>query len=311
MKLTHLLIRCITGWLLLMIGCAHLNNARQAYSHSDYEKAIALCCQAIEKDSTDLDAYLLLIQSHAARNDLKKAESELENAMRAATSVSDKNALKSELYVVLGKAYADQGKSKKVTGFFKVAEELHPGNPALCEMQGDLLAEKGQLEKGLEKYNHCLQAASDPSVIITKINSVERKIQSAKESFQLGQTAESNGQFQEAISHYQAAVDLYAGYTEANFRLITTKGKLQEKKNTASGLKAASVQYSKALKIKPNDLNLLFTLAHVYEQMGPGSFDPAIETYQKIMKLDSGGDRGMKAYTKAQKLKEQKKRYGG
>jgi len=310
MKLQNVLIGLVTGLLLMMIGCAHLNNARQAYSHSDYDKAIALCYQAIEKDSTNLDAYLLLIQSLAARNDLGKAESELENAILTTSDDSSRNALKSELYMVIGKAYAEHGKTKKAAMFFKTAEELYPHNMALCEMLADLLVRKGQLEEGLAKYNQCLQSASDPSVIITKINSVERKIQAAKESFQLGQTAESNDRLQDAAAHYQTAVELYTGYETANFRLLVVQGRLEENKKSATGFKTAASYYSKALKIKPGDIELYFTLANIYEQLGPGSFDSAIAVYQKVMQLDSGGDQGMEAYTKMQKLKEQQKRYG-
>lgn len=303
--MNHQECKCIISLcLLILLGCAHLKEARKCYSNKEYEKTIRLCKTAIMEDSTDIDARLLLTQTYLIMDSTDQGMILIDNIISECQESSVHQSKITRFLFNLGNQAIENGKNEKAIHFYRSAEMCSPHRIDIVQQLAGLLYKLGRLEEAKPKYEKTLEYAKDPTPIIIKLNDIENRVQFAKAEYLEGLQALQRNNILKANEHFTKVSKTYSGYEDVSYLMNLTKGKLQYKDGDA---KNAIRSLKKAIREKPHESDPHFWLARAYKMEKPDKLNRVIKEYQRAYNLAPKGSCAKECQQKIKELKKRKK----
>jgi len=299
----------ISGFFLItLLHCAHLENARKAYSEQNYRETIALCLTAIAADSTDAEAYLLLGKSQMALNDLRKAETSLETALELSPGSSRIRQALSELYMRRADRYhADNDMPRAILQLQK-AEKLDPDNPSLILRIADLCFNEGRLDMAKDRYTRLIALKTGTDHAARQLQKIEEKTREADRLTREAVTAIQNDHLVTARTRLMRALAVKSDHQTARYHLLLVEGRLLYQKGSEDALWEALELYGKAMIINPDAAEPHFRMAEAYEKKKEYEFVNAIDEYRLALDKDPDGPFADRCRQRIQALTAKKNR---
>jgi len=253
---------------------------------------------ALELKKDDIEGRLRLGQSLFDKNELKEAK-------RYVNEILKKNPHHLEALILLANIVEKEGDKEALRNIYKQIVSHDPKNKIILFNLGVLETEQGNLKKGLHYFE--------------KLVTIDPKDTQAREAlFDIYQRQKRNDlAFNQAIRlieffpkkivyysyifNHLAALDefeqlahyMIMGVKENpenfEFREYLILAYLKLKKN-----ELAVKEIKEALKLKPNNTNLLYQLAKIHE--GTGNLDQALQVYKKILAISPDDEKAGKEY---------------
>jgi tetratricopeptide (TPR) repeat protein len=255
-------------------------------------------CLALELKKDDIEGRLRLGQSLFNKNKLTEAK-------RYVNEILKKNPHHLEALILLATIVEKEGDKEALRNIYKQILSHDPKNKIILFNLGVLETEQGNLKKGL----HCFE----------KLVTIDPKDAQAREAlFDIYQRQKRNDLafnqairliefFPKKISYYSYIFDHLTALDEfeqlAHYMIMGVKENpksfelrqylilvyLKLKKN-----ELAVKEIKEALKLKPNNTNLLHQLAKIHE--GTGNLDQALQVYKNILDISPDDEKAEEAY---------------
>ena len=275
--------------LLFAVTCSHLKEAYTAFEAEDFTKTIGLTQRAVAADSTDIDAYLLLIRSYCNVDSLDRA---LETALTARRQNPGSKAIDNEtanVYVALGDlALAEQRPQLALSSFLN-AEDLSEGRLHVLRRTADLYFNLGRLDPAKERYSQILQSEKDTSGVRERIHEIDDLIHRANGWFSKGMKSYRESRFKTARSHFDQALELKSDFDDAAYFGWMSEGRVLMSRGSQRALWDAISAFGKASGIRPQSAEPYVHMAQAYERKDDDEFVNAIDAYETALKLDPEG----------------------
>ena len=305
-KANHFLLTFILI-LALIVFCAHLKNARNAYEAKDYRQVITLCREAITSDSTDADAYLLMGRSYRALDSLDQALTAIKSAYQLQPESPETIAELTRTYIALGDHALSGDRKRQAIEYFNATESLNPSHPTALLRLADLHFDQGDLDMARSKYEKLVSIAPDSSVS-ARLAEIEDRTQKASSFYDKGLAALKKNRLKTAKSMFDKAVKLKADFIDARYYLLIAEGRLQYKKATKKSYWDAIDAFGRAAAIKSDAAEPHFHLAQAYEKKDPDEFVNAIDEYETVLRLEPDGPFSGVSRKKVKELKARKEK---
>jgi len=292
--------------MLLLFHCGHLKDAKKAYQNNDYQKSIALCKQAIQADSTDIQAYVLTAQSYRKMEEYTKA---FQAIVRAKQINPESSAMKKEALLIhldFGKHYLSKKDNSGAYHQFVTAYHIDSTHYETMVHLANLSFSLGHLDRAASLYQKLVRKASNPEPFKNKMEDIQNRKNEAQSLFEKALVRYKKGQIKNAQSFLQKALKANGDHKDACYYQYMAEGRLLLKKGSRSALWDAIELFGKAAILK-NDLpEPRFYMAQGYEKKDRDEFVNAIDEYQKALDLDPEGPLAPACKKKIQDLKKRK-----
>jgi len=292
---------------MIIMQCAHLNDARKAYDEQNDTRVIQLCRRAIASDSTDVDAYLLLAKSYRRVDSLDMALRTIQTAYRLDSESPEILDVYIGTLIDLGQRAASEDKHRDAMAYFESAESLSPENPDVLRPMADLYFQQGELDKAEEMYKKLNTIFSD-STVTQKLAEIEKHSQDAASLFEKGLKAYKNGRFKTSKSFCTKALKVKVDHADARYLLLMADGRLHVKKATKKSYWDAIDAFGKAAGLRSDAAEPHFRMAQAYEKKDPDEFVNAIDAYEMALKLEPDGAFAKVCKKKIKELKTRKEK---
>lgn len=230
---------------------------------SQFRVHIEQCKKTIVTNPRDAEAYFLLGDTYYKIWEQYRGKNKLNNAIEALTRAVAINPNLAEAHARLGYAYLSKGKEEKEAAIeFRKAVEIKPDFPpfaSLYMLLGDIDESEGKLDEAGNKYEHAFK--------------LRRYMGMWQEYF------ETPGFFrlvQKEEEQWKKAIEENPSDYEAHYRLgmayLSRGGNLRD----------ATVEFEKALKIKPDYVDAYCILGDICDSQ---QLSLAVENYNKALKL--------------------------
>jgi tetratricopeptide (TPR) repeat protein len=293
--------------IVFFFNCAHLKNARTAYEARDYRQVIALCREAIDSDSTSVEAYLLMGRSYRALDSLDQALMAIKSAYQLQPESPETIAELTQTYLSLGDHALSGDRKRQALEYFNTAESLNPNQPTALLSLADLHFGQGDLDIARSKYEKLASIAPDSSVS-ARLAEIESRTQTASSFYDKGLTALKRNRLKTAKSMFAKAVKLKADFNDARYHLLIAEGRLQYKKATKKSYWDAIDAFGRAAALKSDAAEPHFRLALAYEKKDPDEFVNAIDEYETALRLEPDGPFSGASRKKVKELKARKEK---
>ncbi len=274
---------------ILILRCAHLKEAKQAYEVQDYKKTIFLCKQAVLQDSTDSDAYLLLAKSY---HGLGYPDSVYQTLEKNKSAILTKPANRPDvimLYIETGEKAFKADKKRRAILCFDQAESLNPKSPEALKRIAEFDLNRGKLTEAKEKFSSLMESYPDTVVIRNYINEIDSRSDKAKTIYAKGMKAMKQGSFSKAKKQFDLALQQKPDYTDAQYQNHMAHGRELLRKGSKSILWDAIESFGLAMVLKPELAEPHIRLAQAYEKKSGQEFVNAIDEYKEALKLEPEG----------------------
>lgn len=291
--------------LLLLAGCAGMKKANDFYEQKNYQAAIEECLRAIEKDSSNAEAYFILGKSYVALNKFDEALINLQKAFRiepksAVTARAKKEIIKTRLFK------ADEAKKEKNYNIafseYKEVLALDSTNFQANYNLAGTYEENHWLEKARFYFEQASKLQPDNISIKHKILSIDSLTQLAEKHFEKGKTYYRQSKNISASSSLKRALTIKDDFRDANYYYYMAQGKILFQKGTKSKLWDAIEQFGKAMMLNEEAAEPHFYLAKAYEKKDRNEFDNAIEEYKIALNKEPDGPLAKQSKNKIKEL---------
>jgi len=253
---------------------------------------------ALDLKKDDIEGRLKIGQSLLKKGNLKGAKRYAEEIL-----ARDPNHL--EALVLLAAIAEKQGDKKALENIYKKILSHDPKNPTMLFNLGVLEAEKGNLKNGVSYLERLVKI--DPKDIQTREALFDIYQRQKRGDLAFNQAVVLIKFAPKKISYYryifkylmdQSEFEQSAKYmlrgVEANPKVFELRqylilAYLKVKKN-----ELAAKEMTKALKLRPNDINLLHQLAKIKQEAG--DLNEALLLYKRILDISPGDERAEEAY---------------
>jgi len=298
MRFKITIVFCIS----LLIACAHLKEAETASKNRDYEKAIQLCRTAIQQDSGDVQAWLILSEVYIHMDSMKQSLNILSNLPLKNQSRKVKNRIIGQYWMHAEKAV----RPEKTIEYLLLAEQTDSMHIATVDTLAFLFDKSGQYNEAKRRYNRLIDIAKNPLSYMNRVNAIENRQAFATDEYEKGMKALRAGRKKPAEEHLGKAARTDPWFTDAVYRYGMLAGSRLYKEGHQEALEEAILLLNKAVKVKPEDLEAHYLLAKVCERKGQSSLGMAIHHYQRVIQLAPKSQYAKTAKTKIKKLKKRK-----
>ena len=294
---------------LLMASCAGMKKANDFYDSKNYDKAISECKLAIEKDSTNAEAYLILGKSYRATNKIKEANSLLNIALKLQPASSNLlSKIRKELIAVKlikAKEFLDKSENYYAIQEYKSILEMDSTDYSVISKLADCYLESRYLNKANVYYLKLLTVNPNDSKITSKKAVIDSLSKIAEANFKKGSTYYFKNKSYSALKRFKVALDNKKDHHLAKYYLHMSKGRVFLKKGSKSNCWDAIEEFGKAMVIRPELAEPNYYMAKAYEKKDRDEFDNAIEEYKNSLNKEPAGSF---ARVSKKKIKELTKR---
>ncbi len=279
----------LSFFILLLLQCVHLKQAKEAYQASDYQKTLQLCKQAIQKDSTDSQAHLLLIKCHRQLSEPDTVYTLLLNHHHTILKDPDTRSDLIDLYLYAGQQLYKKPNLRHAYNAIKQAEALNPQTAAQLIKIVAFYCEDGQQNKAKKLLKSFLTENPENETAKTYLAAIEKKATEAASYFEKGKAAYKRGHFITTRTQMNHALKKKPDYTDAKYYLHLAEGRSLLKKGGVNTLWEAIETFGKAMILKPDEAEPHFRMARAYEKKNEHEFVNAIDSYRQALKLNPDG----------------------
>jgi tetratricopeptide (TPR) repeat protein len=243
-----------------MHGCisalelSEYNAALNAYKEGKYQTSITYVEQALQKDNTEPEFYVLRAKANYKIGNKVLAMEDLNKSLELGNSFA--------AYHLRGKLYLENNELEKAKVDLRIAYELNPKSPDVLFDLGYLEFANGESQLALEYYKEASKYDS----------------RNPKTYVNIGNLYAMMGESKIAIDNYSKALVLdtingIAFYNRANEKMIL------------NDIEGAIEDYEKSLEIDSVNISTLIMLAEA--KLKVGDLDGALSNYNSIIKIDT------------------------
>jgi len=253
---------------------------------------------ALELKKDDVEGRLRLGQSLFNKNKLKEAKKYVKEILK-------RKPKHLEALILLANIVEKEGDKDALRNIYKQILSYNPKNKIILFNLGVLETEQGNLQKGLHYFERLVKI--DPKDTQAREALFDIYQRQKRNDLAFNQAIRLIKFFPNKISYYSyifthlTALDEFEQLAQymimgvkanpKNFELrqylILVYLKLKKNELAVKGIK-------EALKLKPNNINLLYQLAKIHE--GTGNLDQALQVYKKILDISPDDAKAGKAY---------------
>jgi len=277
---------------LLLASCAGLKKANEFYGNKNYELAIKECQLAVEKDSLNAEAYLIMGKSYRALNKIENAIVFLQKAFQIIPSSSFTMDAKKEL-VHTKLLKADQAlKEKDYNIAFSQYKEILGLDSTSFQANYNLAVayeENRWLDKAKYYFQKAQQINFNEKLILRKLAIIDSLTNLSNKNYEKGKKYYNRKKNYSAVRYLKLAVQYKDDHRDAKYYYNMARGKLLYKKGKKSQLWDAIEMYGKAMMLRPNSAEPHYYLAAAYEKKDKNEFDNAIAEYKICIEKEPKG----------------------
>jgi len=217
---------------------AHLNLVNMYIQKSDFPSAIEECREVLKVKPNHKDVHLILGNLLRAQNDLDGAESALKKAIECGASPA-------MAHNALGLTLLQKGKHDEAHAHIQQAIDKQKNFPDAHLTMGVVLFKKGDKEGSLKSFDTAIkQKGKYPEARNAK-----------------GDILAADGKWKEALEEYEKAAKEEPKFAQAHSSMGNAHFQM-------GNIDKARDAYAKAKELNPNDKNILYGLALMYEKQG-------------------------------------------
>ena len=293
----------------MLISCASLKEIKQAYLQPDYYKTIQLSNEAINKDSTNTEAWLYLAKSSIALGQMKQGLEALDQINRLDPKFKKHRRELAILYQNLGEKAFKTKQYQNAVQFYLSAESRDPRNKELMKQVAEVAFKANWLNVAKTRYEKLIDSSKDPNVIIQKLNLIESKMQFAQNEYDKGMKEYDAGHFGEAFKHFESATKTQADNQETEYYYYLSRGRYLSKLGNGNACLEAAKLFSRASQLKPKQAEPYYFTGRAYEMQNQHkSLSKAITAYRQALNLEPNGQYASYCKKKIETLSERMKR---
>ncbi|HDP97793.1 MAG TPA: tetratricopeptide repeat protein [bacterium] len=278
--------------LLLLVGCATMKQAHQLFDQGNYQAAINECRRAIEADSLNAEAYLILGKSHRALGQYDLAVRNLSRAYHITPVSKITNQAKDELAAIhlqLGDdALAEKNYHQALTEY-RITLELDSTNYRANFQLAVAYQQNHWLDKADYYFKKAASAGFDEQEVAARLAQIDSLTQLANEHFERGKQFYLRKSYVSAARELERATMLKQDHSDANYFYHIATGKTLYRKGGKSNLWDAIEHFGKAMMIRFDSAEPHFFMAQAYEKKDGNEFDNAISEYQLALEKEPAG----------------------
>lgn len=282
----------ITIW----IGCAHLKDAQRFYTAGNHGKSISLCKTAIQSDSTDIDAWILLARNYRAADSLQQAYRTVSGAAEAGLSSDGLSAETGRVYTDMGKAAAAENDQLRALSHFRNAETYIPEDTYLLLPFEETLIKAGRLAEAFEKLALLRRLETDTLKTTAFAAEISSRRSSAAKQTAKGIAAFRREKLSTAVNLLSNARELQSDNDTTNYFFhmamgcdLYLKGRYTYKQGAVGRLWDAIEHFGKAASVRPKEAEPHYRMALCYEKKNKDEYVNAIASYEKALRLEPEG----------------------
>ncbi len=289
---------------ILIMSCGHLKEAQKNYDLGNYKATLRACRVAIEKDSTDATAFMLLGQSFYKLGEL---DSSLIIFNKCFALQPDNRKCKEMIFKVhndLADRYFQRKDYIKAQEEYENALTLFPGEPHDLEKIGDTFFASGRYDKAEKQFRLALTEGGDSLSLNGKIAELEKSKKEAQIYMHDGMIDLQNKHYKRAIKNFSQALKVKPDFMKARYFNYIATGHQLYKKGSKSALWDAIEQYGLASTLRPHAGAPHYFMGLAYNKKDRNEFDNAIREFETAVKVDPDGEYAKLAKNKAAELRK-------
>ncbi len=309
MKICSIAKLIALGVFLLVVGCAGSTKmADSFFKQKNYREAILSYRTALEKDSTNVKAWVNLGESYraigkldSAKFSFKKAalfrpeDTEIKHLILEADFLSAKKLAKDKTY-----------RWEAVRKLTSVLEKDSTFLPALIE-RGKLYEELGELDLAAKDDRAVIKLNPQRTDLKKKIGLFENR---RKESEMWTKNAVSQLQrrrYLKSIEYLKKALTLKPDNERAQYLLYMAKGRYYYRRGSLARIWDAIEEFGKASALEPQNPEPYFYMAKAYYKKDKRDYEDPIREYEEVVKLAPQSSYAKIAKREIRKLKKLQK----
>ncbi len=260
----------------------------------------------MEADSSDVQAWLLLIRSSRAMDSLDVALEESKRARNYNPESPDLLDEEAAVYLDLGDKARNANNIRQALDHYDSAERLTPDNPVVLQQIAALLLNEGRLDQARDKLTRLLAVTSDSADVNENLESILKRTEKARAYYQKGLDAYSKKTYRTAKSFFNNALKEKPDLDDARYYLHMCEGHLLYGNRDKSDLWDAISEYGNASAIRSTSAEPYYYMAKAYEKKDPDEMTNAIDAYEKAYTLEPEGPFASESKRIATELKTRK-----
>ncbi len=293
---------------LIFISCAGLKKANEFYDNKNYQLAIKECQQAVDKDSLNAEAYVIMGKSYQALNKTSQAITAFETAylIKPHSSITKKakqNLIQTKLFK------ADLAlKEKDYNIAFSEYKEVFVLDSTNFRVNCQLALayeENRWLDKSKYYYEKALIINSADLSIPKKLATIDSLTRLAEKNFEKGEKYYQQRKNNPALKYLKLAIKYKDDCKETKYYFNMARGKILYNKGSKGKLWDALEAFGKAMMLKPGLAEPHYFLGISYEKKDRNEFENAINEFKIALEKEP---KGQFARSCRKKIKELTKR---
>ncbi|MFO7891150.1 MAG: hypothetical protein R6V04_12540 [bacterium] len=296
----------IICFFLIIISCGHLKEAKNSYKNHNYDRTITLCKKALETDSSNVDAMILMGKCYQQKNSLEKA---LQITQKAYQLSSASRKIAAQL-VNIHNAIGDENlKDNKYAALnhYQTAIEIRPEDKNIQKKLASTYYAVGELKKAKHYYLK-IQNQKNESSISNMIAKIDKRIEKSQTLYKKGVIQYTKSKLNNALYFFNQASKQYPGSDDIQYYLLMTRARLLYEKGSVSELWDAIELFGKASVLKNKQGEPWYWMGLAYHKKDKNEFTNAIDCLTKALKLELNADLREKCKEKLQEIKRRKKK---
>jgi len=295
--------------IVLLASCAGMKQAQQFYDQENYQAAIDECLRAIEKDSSNADAFLILGKSYRAVGKSERALSALKTVEKIKPNSNLAEEAQAEIIAIklgIGKKAAKEENFNRAFSEYKEILAMDSTNFDANFHLAQAYAANGWLKKAKVFYQKATSLDSSNRQAKIALARTDSLMRIADVNFQKGKKYYLRGKNISASRYLKRAIDLQRDHSEANYYYHMAQGKILYRKGSKSALWDAIEHFGKAMMIHEELAEPHFFMAQAYEKKDRNEFDNAISEYKLALEKEPSGKYAKKCKRKIRELTAQR-----
>ncbi|MGF1494711.1 MAG: tetratricopeptide repeat protein [Microcoleaceae cyanobacterium] len=282
-----------------VVGSAQLNlttdtqtyhqQANQAFQRREFESAVTLCHQILQRHPDDVMAYIILGNTLQGQKNVEAAIQTYSKALELQPQLAD-------VQTNLGSLYMGKGQAQKAIKAYQAAIEIEP-NLAIAHWNlGKVFQRLRREDEAIQCWQRALEIQPDLvesrfhfelGNALARRNKWEEAIRSYQRTLTLkpdwaeacaniGCVRSQQGRYLEAIDYFRQAITMKPDLPDLHLHLSYAFARL-------GNYQDAIVQYQTLVKLKPESPDVYNNLANIYCTVG--QVEPAIKSFQYALKF--------------------------
>jgi tetratricopeptide (TPR) repeat protein len=286
-----------------------MKKANEFYENKNYELTIKECQKAVDKDSLNAEAYLLMGKSYRAMNKIDQAITAFKTAFLIKPNSSITN--KAKLDLIQAKLFeADMALKEKdynvAFSQYKDVLELDSTDFRANYQLGLAYEENRWLDKAKDYYDKAILINSAETSILKRLATIDSLTQLAETNFKKGKRYYVQRKNNSAARYLKLAINYKDDFKEAKYYFNMARGKILNKKGNKGQLWDAIEAFGKAMILKPDLAEPHYFLGICYEKKDRNEFDNAINEFKIAIEKEPNGRFASSCRKKIKELKNRR-----